>query len=70
MVTLNTYLQQKMKEKSINITGLSKKSGIPRTTVHNIVKYSLYSPQFRSVIPILKALDITIDDLYKDNVRY
>lgn len=69
MVTLSKYLQQKMSEQNVNITQLSKKSGIARTTTYNIVKWDYYSPQFRSVVPLLKALNITIDDLEKDNVQ-
>ena len=70
MVTLNQYLQQKMKDKGINITELAKLSCTAKTTTYNIIKYTYYSPQFRSVVPLLKALDITIEDLYRDKVIF
>ncbi len=67
MVALGEFLKEKMTEKNISVLELSKRSGVSKTCIYGLFKYSYSQPYFSTVIRLARILDLSITDF--DDVR-
>ena len=56
-------LKQKMYESNKSILSLSKESGVPYATVHDILNYKAKNPRINTVEKIVGALGLNIEDI-------
>jgi len=64
---MKELIKTKMKEKGYNVPLLSRMTKVGKTTIYTMIRNSNYQdyPQFRSVAPVLLALDIELKELYE-----
>lgn len=60
---LHERLQALMNQKKMTATAVSKLSGVPETTVRNIVTGKTPDPGLQNVVDIVKALGGSMDDI-------
>lgn len=60
---LHERLQALMNQKKMTITGVSKLSGVPETTVRNIVTGKTPDPGLQNVVDIVKAMNGSLDEI-------
>lgn len=60
---LHERLQALMNQKKMTITGVSKLSGVPETTVRNIVTGKTPDPGLQNVVDIVKAMHGSLDEI-------
>lgn len=60
---LHERLQALMNQKKMTASAVSKLSGVPETTVRNIVTGKTPDPGFQNVVDIVKALGGSMDDI-------
>ena len=60
---LHEKLQALMNQKKFTIPGVSKLSGVPETTVRNIITGKTPDPGFQNVVDIVKAMGGSLDDI-------
>lgn len=64
LADLNTRIKQLCDEKGYNYTTLSQKSGVPLTTLMNIVNGNTKNPGVITVLQLCKGLEITPKDFF------
>lgn len=60
---LHEKLQALMNQKKFTIPGVSKLSGVPETTVRNIITGKTPDPGFQNVVDIVKAMGGSLDEI-------
>lgn len=60
---LHEKLQALMNQKKFTIPGVSKLSGVPETTVRNIITGKTPDPGFQNVVDIVTAMGGSLDEL-------
>lgn len=60
---LHERLQALMNQKKLTIPGVSKLSGVPETTVRNIITGKTPDPGLQNVVDIVKAMGGSMDDI-------
>lgn len=60
-------IKELIREKKISISTLSKKSGITRNYIYTLLNKN-HNPTVKTLEKLSKALDINIEDLFKNKV--
>lgn len=60
---LHEKLQALMNQKKFTISGVSKLSGVPETTVRNIITGKTPDPGLQNVVDIVKAMGGSLDEI-------
>ena len=62
-MTLREFLKTKVQSSELSIKEISINSKVSQTTIRSLLKFDGCKPLARTLIPVLHALNVTLDDL-------
>ena len=67
-MTLREFLKTKVQSSELSIKEISINSKVSQSTIRALLKFDGCKPLARTLIPVLRALNITLDDLTTNKV--
>ncbi|MEG2848515.1 MAG: helix-turn-helix transcriptional regulator [Bacilli bacterium] len=64
-MSLNDNLRRLIKENKLNITKISKDTGVDRATIHRLIAEENENPKINTVKALANYFELTIDELIK-----